>query len=104
MGGDEETATADMEDSSGKTSEAMSNTGEQWFEIAVELGDCMWGAGAHGDAICAPPGVDTEFSSAEGGNLKQPTRDHQILEEVDHLVLVGKVGVKREGGRNREDG
>ena len=64
----------------------------------------MWGAGVHGDAICAPPRVDTEFSSAKGGNLKQPTRDHQILEEVDHLVLVGKVSVKREGGRDREDG
>jgi hypothetical protein len=53
-------------------------TGEQWFEVAVKLGDRMWGAGAHGDAICAPPRIDTEFSSAEGGN--QDSRANGLLE------------------------
>jgi hypothetical protein len=38
----------------------------------------MWGAGAHGDAICAPPRIDTEFSSAEGGN--QDSRANGLLE------------------------
>src|SRR5260221_7928373 len=45
---------------------------------------------ARGKAI-----VETDRARTEGCDLKQATRHHDVLEEVDHLVLVGEVAVER---------
>src|SRR5690242_13117497 len=39
--------------------------------------------------------VDTDCARAEARDLKQTARQHDVLEEVDHLILVGKVAVER---------
>src|SRR5437879_7771366 len=47
--------------------------------------------------------IETEPAGAEGGHLKQAAHDHQVLQEMDHLVLVGEVGVEAECRRQDED-
>jgi hypothetical protein len=39
--------------------------------------------------------VDAERHSAKCDDLEQSAGHHHVLEEVDHLVLVGKVAVER---------
>src|SRR5947207_2789010 len=39
--------------------------------------------------------VETDRTRTESYDLKQATRHHDVLEEVDHLVLVGEVAVER---------
>jgi hypothetical protein len=38
--------------------------------------------------------VDADRARAEAHDLKQAARNHDVLEEVDHLILVGKVAVE----------
>ncbi len=47
--------------------------------------------------------VDAEAAGPEGGDLKQPARDRDVLEEMRHRVLVSKVVVKTECRRDREN-
>ena len=47
--------------------------------------------------------VDAEGAGAEGKDLQQPTCDRDILEEVDHRILVRKVIVEGECRRDREN-
>src|ERR1700727_1999971 len=42
--------------------------------------------------------VDAERPSPKRDDLEQPARHHHVLEEVDHLVLVGKVAVECQRG------
>src|SRR5882724_4591871 len=49
------------------------------------------------------PIVEAECAGPECRNLKQPTRHHHVLQEVDHLILVGKVVVERKCCCERED-
>jgi hypothetical protein len=35
--------------------------------------------------------------------LEQPAGHHHVLQKVDHLVLVGEIGVEGNGGRQGED-
>ena len=46
--------------------------------------------------------VDAEGPRAERSDLQQSARDHDVLEEVDHLVLVGEVAVERHRRGERE--
>ena len=65
----------------------------------------MWGAGAECDATHAVPSrIDAEPAGPEGDNLQQAARDHQIFQEVNHLVLIGEVRMERESGGECEDG
>ena len=43
--------------------------------------------------------IQTDCARTEGCDLKQATRHHDVLEKVDHLILVGEVAV--EGNRRR---
>jgi hypothetical protein len=52
-----------------------------------------------GDAPASQPCIDAELAGAERGYLKQATGDHQILHEVNHLVLIGEVRIERKAGR-----
>jgi hypothetical protein len=59
---------------------------------------------------CGTAVVHAEGAGAEGRHLEQPTRDRQVLHEVDELVLVPEGMVKehgrhdgREGQRDRRD-
>src|SRR5260221_7770495 len=47
--------------------------------------------------------IEAEPAGAEGGHLKQAAHDHQVLQEMDHLVLVGEAGVEAERRRQGED-
>ena len=49
------------------------------------------------------PSLDAEAVRAEGHDLKKPTRDRQILQEVNHLILIGEIVMKAERCDNRED-
>src|ERR1700733_14837113 len=49
------------------------------------------------------PVVDAQCAGPEGYDLKEPACHHHVLEEVDHLVLVGEVAVERNRRRQRED-
>jgi len=46
--------------------------------------------------------IQTQPASSEGRDLKQASRHHHVLEEMDHLVLVGEVVVERDRGRDAE--
>src|SRR5258708_15105631 len=48
--------------------------------------------------------VEAECAGPECRDLEEPARDHHVLEEVDHLVLVREVVVERNRCREREDG
>src|SRR5882724_3264289 len=50
------------------------------------------------------PIVEAECAGPECRDLEEPARDHHVLEEVDHLVLVREVVVERNRCREREDG
>jgi hypothetical protein len=50
------------------------------------------------------PIVDAERAGAECRDLQKPTRHHHVLEEVDHLVLIGEIAVKRHRRCEREQG
>jgi hypothetical protein len=54
--------------------------------------------------VRSAPAIEAQASSAHRSYLEQPTRDGEVLEEMDDLVLVGEVVVKQERGRNREQG
>jgi hypothetical protein len=47
--------------------------------------------------------IEAERACAKGRDLKQAARDHDVLEKVNHLILVGEVVVKRRRCRNRKD-
>jgi len=47
--------------------------------------------------------VDAERTRAEGNDLKQPTGHREILQEVNHLILVGEVVVETECRGDGED-
>src|SRR5260221_3635769 len=51
----------------------------------------------------AEASIEAEPAGAEGGHLKQAAHDHQVLQEMDHLILVGEVGVEAERRRQGED-
>src|SRR5262245_1132857 len=44
--------------------------------------------------------VDADGTSAEGHHVEEPTRHHQILVEVDHVVLVSDRQMHAKGGAN----
>jgi len=46
--------------------------------------------------------VEADCARTEGRDLEQATCHHHVLEEVDHLILVGEVAVERHRHRNRE--
>ena len=49
--------------------------------------------------VCGPAfdeaAVEAERSRAESDDLQQSARHHDVLQEVDHLILIGEMGVKR---------
>src|SRR3979409_2590902 len=49
-------------------------------------------------------GIDAERARPKGRDLEKTADDRDVLEKVDHLVLVGEVVVKRERGHQREGG
>ena len=46
--------------------------------------------------------VETDRARTKGCDLKQAPRHHDVLEEVDHLILVGEVAVERHTRDHRE--
>ena len=46
--------------------------------------------------------VDTDRTRAKARDLKQSACDHDVLKEMDHLILVGEVAVKRHCSRQAE--
>lgn len=44
-------------------------------------------------------GLDAHRAGAEIDDLQQATQDHDVLEEIDHLILIGEVPMKENGGR-----
>ena len=44
--------------------------------------------------ILGMPIVNADRARTEGPDLKQTTRHHDVLEKVDHLILVGEVAVE----------
>src|ERR1700721_1672771 len=61
---------------------------------------CNWGW----RCSLAAPLLNANRSGPEGGDLQQATRHHHVLQEVNHLVLISKIAVKRDCGRQREGG
>jgi hypothetical protein len=47
-------------------------------------------------------GIQAQRARAEGGDLKQTTGNSDVLEEMDHLVLIREIAVKRQPGRQRK--
>src|SRR5260370_29319370 len=72
---------------------ASAGMGSSWLGCATETGRTP-GAEAR---------IEAEPAGAEGGHLEQSAHDHQVLQEMDHLVLVGKVAVETERRRQDED-
>jgi 2-polyprenyl-6-methoxyphenol hydroxylase-like FAD-dependent oxidoreductase len=60
--------------------------------------------GLRGGGVDPAPVVEAERAGTEGRDLQQAARHHHVLEEVDHLVLVGEVAVEGERRRQREQG
>jgi len=52
---------------------------------------------AHSTSGSFVPIVQTQYTSAEVGDLEKASGHHDILEEMDGLVLVCKVVVKKHG-------
>lgn len=48
------------------------------------------------------PRVQTKSTGTELGTLQQTTRHHHVLEEVSHLVLIGKISVKEHRSNDAE--
>ena len=48
--------------------------------------------------------IKAERTRAERDDLEQSAGHHHVLEEVDHLVLVGKITVECDRGRKRKHG
>jgi hypothetical protein len=57
-----------------------------------------------GPAIAGEPVVKTQRARAEGRDLKQASCHHDVLEEADHLILIGEVAVERHGRCERKQG
>src|SRR5882724_11826488 len=54
--------------------------------------------------VRSTPPIDAQAPGTHRSYLEQPTRDREVLEKMDDLVLVGEVVVKQERGRNCEQG
>lgn len=48
--------------------------------------------------------VETDRAGAEVGDVEQASHQHDVLEEVDHLVLIRKIVVEENRCRQREQG
>src|SRR5580704_11658501 len=64
---------------------------------AALLVPCRGASGGH-SGTCAQfagfaPIVDAECAGSECRDLEQPAGHHHVLQEVDHLVLVGEIAV-----------
>jgi len=46
--------------------------------------------------------VDAHRARAEVDDLQQAAGEHHVLEEMDHLVLIGEVAMEEDGGRQGE--
>ena len=53
---------------------------------------------------CRLPAVEAECAGSESDDLEQAASHGDILQEMDHLVLVGEIMMKEQGGHDREDG
>src|ERR1700731_5194801 len=79
---------------SGRQSAKFPGFGPEGSASRCGVRDC---AAIPGEAV-----VETECTRTESRDLEQAARDHDVLEKVNHLVLVGEVGVERRCGSNRE--
>ena len=48
-------------------------------------------------------GIHTQAASTVLRDVQQAAHHGEVLHEVDHLVLIGEVGMKDQRGRNHED-
>src|ERR1700733_15291136 len=63
-------------------------------ERAMESGSCWFPV----------RGVNAQRARAEIDDLQQAAGDHDVLEEMDHLVLIGEISMKANGSCQGEQG
>ena len=55
-------------------------------------------------SVAGCEGVNAHRTRAEIDDLQQAADEHDVLEEMDHLVLIGEISMKGNGSRQRKQG